>query len=139
MMSWRPELSAISDIATNIFAVFILVLVIMLDLSRGPLTATPPPAAAERIEATQDLVAIERSPVRPEEMVEMLRSRTADDALIIDLFENRIEIAAAGRPPLLLDARRDGAGAMLARTEAFLRGRPPAMPARLYVFSNRWY
>jgi hypothetical protein len=140
MMNWRPELAAISDISTNIFAVFILILVIMLDLSRGPTPSGGTAATPTQVDAARDLRIVERAPLRAGEMVEMLRGHGGRDTVTVDLFDSRIEIAAAGgRPAIVLDARRDGGRAMLERFEELLRGRPAGMPARLYVFSNRWY
>lgn len=137
MMSWRPDLSAMSDIATNIFAVFILILVIMLDLGRGQLRQAPPEPVP--IDAVRDLVTVERQPLRADDMIEMLRIRGRDDVPAIDLFESRVEVRLGRRPPVVLDARRDGGAAVLARLDDLLGRDLVTPPARLFVFSNRWY
>lgn len=139
MTETRSDLAVIADIAANIFAVFLLMLIILLDLSRGslrPAEGGPVPA----IDVTRDLHAIERAPVPAGELVEMLRTRNRGETAVIDLFESRIEVRPAGAGPVtVLDGRRDGERRMLDQFEAMVRGRTLGGSAHLFVFSNRWY
>jgi hypothetical protein len=133
----RIDSSVISDVSANIFAVFILILVILLANARPP---PPAQSAPSSIDATRDLHAVERAPVRAGDMVEMLRGHAGSGVINIDLFDGRIEIAgAAGAAPLVLDVRRDGGRAMLDRLDGILRGEGGSTPVRLFVFSNRRY
>ena len=119
MMPWSG-LSVISDVAANIFAAFVLILIILLGLSRAhmPSGGVDTPAAA--IEATRDLRTVERTPLRAGEMVEMLRRERGGRVLLIDLFESRIEVAAPGAgTPIEFDTRRGSARLALARAYPF--------------------
>lgn len=87
MIDWKQDLAILSDLSANIFAVFILVLIMLL---------LQPPQADDRpqppvIEATSDLAIVERAPLPAAFVIVHLFDRRASaEGVSIDLFADRL-------------------------------------------------
>ena len=130
MNPYRADITVVTDISANIFAVFILILIILL-VARDQTPAVPAAAPAV-IDVATDLAAVDRAPLDPAAMVDLLyERRIAAPATKIDLFDDRIEIVA---------------GTVTRRISLAAAATPqmiPALPANaavgLYVFGHRGY
>jgi hypothetical protein len=131
-MNGRMQMTVLSDLSANIFAVCLLVLLILLAEA-----ANRPPAASltgEQVEVSSDLVAVERRPLSGGEMVaELYDRRLATPAFAIDLRAGGVTLVSGGAERALPLA---GLRPTLA---TLLRQVPPDMPVRLYVFSPQAY
>jgi hypothetical protein len=128
-----PAISVVTDISANIFAVFIVILIVLLAL---PHDEAPPAAPSKPIDVLLDLVSVTKTPLAPGDLVDLLFSRRrAADAIGIDLFDDRIVVTRPGEPPdefsLPLGDRSDVVTAEIATM--------PTRPIGLYVFDHRGY
>jgi hypothetical protein len=130
MNPYRADITVVTDISANIFAVFILILIILL-VAREQ-TPTVPTEAPAVIDVATDLAAVDRAPLDPAAMVDLLyERRTAARSAKIDLFDDRIEVVTD------TVSRRISLAAPVAPQMM------PALPADaavgLYVFGHRGY
>jgi hypothetical protein len=125
----RPEITVVTDISANIFAVFILILIILL-VARNQ--AAPARPEAPTVVDASEFAVVERAPLSPAAMVELLYERRASSpATKIDLFDDRIEVTAG-------PATRRISLAGPVRPEML----PPLSPDAaigVYVFGHRGY
>jgi len=127
MMPDRPDITVVTDISANIFAVFILILIILVARGQTSVPQVPPTV----IDVDDDLASVERTLLRPAALVELFYDRrTAADVTAIDLFDDRIEITIGHA------TQRVTAAAM---HEMLHRPPASATPIGLYVFGPRWY
>ncbi len=132
MSDEQPQISVVTDISANIFAVFIIILIVLL---AAPHDAPPPPAPAEPIEVKRDLAAVTRTPLDAGGLVSLLfEQRSSSASLKVDLFADRIDVAAPGQPPLTLPLPLDERAVAAVKPLA-TAGRPIG----LYVFDHRGY
>jgi len=126
----RPDITVVTDISANIFAVFLLILILLLALRER----TPPPPPPAALDVATDLDSVERAPLRPAEMVDLLYARrNAAAGISIDLLADRIVIVTRGRTEQLSGARE------ITDRLRRLSVTGGAEPVGLYVFSHRWY
>jgi hypothetical protein len=127
----QPAVSVITDISANIFAVFIVILILLL---AAPHTVPVRPPAPPPIDVTHDLASTSRTPLTP---AQLLFERTrAGHAISIDLLPGRVVLVSPGLPPEsyalpLADRSRQ---ALADRLNA-----SPAAPVGFYVFDHTGY
>jgi hypothetical protein len=131
MISWRMELTVLTDLSASMLASCFLILLVFLGLAQErDRRATAPQENA--IEASEALRIVRQQPLTSAGMVELLRSHGRENAGPgIDLFDDRIEVSVAGGARRLVFAP--------AQMEQFAETLPRGAPVRLYVFSNALY
>lgn len=104
MIGARILLTVAADLSANIFAAFLLVMIVVLALS-GDGAA---PAVPARLDAERDLRTLQRAPLGPAGLVAALGARRPrSGTVLVDLFADRVALrSAAGRTTVL----RDGLG-----------------------------
>jgi hypothetical protein len=126
------NVSILTDISANIFALLILFLIIMLAARESapvPRTDTP-----EIIDVEKDLAGVERSPLGGDELFDLLyQRREASTTTRIDLLGQSIDIVSPGQTEHFGSV--EFAAARLRQLAAASRG----APAGVYVFSHRFY
>ena len=134
MIDWKEDLAILSDLSANIFAVFILVLIML--LQQPPQAGDRPPAPSV-IEATADLAIVERPPLPAGSVIAHLHDRRASaEGISIDLFADRVAVVLGGAE-ILLPASSDPT--MAPRLASLVQPPPVRAPVRLYVFDHRNY
>lgn len=136
MIGDRVGMTVAADLSANVFAAFLLILIVLLARSGTPEPATRPAP----IEASRDLDTRTHRPEAPAGLVELLRLRgPAAPGLTVDLHAERIEIGLPGRRTrtVLALAGIDRASAAARIAAATLLAEPGAV--RLYVFDAAWY
>jgi hypothetical protein len=128
----RPDITVVTDISANIFAVFILILIILLAARQQAPGSQP--ALPSQIDIQSDLVSVDRSPLSPAAMVDLLYDRrNASPTIKIDAFDDRIDFVQNGSTRQVPLSSVPGA-----RPQA-LPTLPPSATVGLYVFSHRGY
>lgn len=131
MISWRMDLTVLTDLSASMFAACFIILLVFLNLAQERSEHMAP--STETIEATEALLVHRQAVLRPAERVEMLRLHrgTASD-VGIDVFDNRIEVWRGGEAvPLVLDPQ--------VIEDRLALALPRGGTVRLYVFSNTLY
>ncbi|PDT90814.1 hypothetical protein CO669_07510 [Bradyrhizobium sp. Y36] len=131
MRSAPAGISALTDIAANLFALMLLVLILLLGARSGsPSSSAQAPAT---IDVESDLVSVARAPLGSEELFDLLFERRQDSGSIrIDLLSQGLVVTSQGKTERFGVA--DSAGPHLARLIAARK-----TPIGLYVFSPRFY
>jgi hypothetical protein len=120
------DISVITDIAANTFAVFLLILLLLLAVRLDPPDAQVNKTALD-VEA--DLASVERKPLRPEDIVDMLYDRrSAARGTRVDLFDDRVEVLDPSGQRQITAGAPDLKGAIAV-----------GAPVSLYVFDHRSY
>jgi hypothetical protein len=129
-MSVSHNISAMTDISANIFALLILILLIMLAAREN--------APAPRIEGQQvidlekDLAGVERAPLSSEELIELLyERRERASSTKIDLLEQEIVISFGGKTERF--------GTTEIAVSRLRQSASVGSPVGVYVFSHRFY
>ncbi len=124
-------ISALTDIAANLFALMLLVLILVLGARSGSPSSSE--QVPEPIDVESDLVSIARAPLGSEELFDLLYERRNDSGSIrIDLLNQGIVVTAQGKAERF--GLADNAAPRLARLIASRN-----TPIGLYVFSPRFY
>ncbi|MGL9618592.1 hypothetical protein QRQ56_11355 [Bradyrhizobium sp. U531] len=124
-------ISAVTDIAANLFALMLLVLILLLGARSG--SSSPSEQVPEPIDVESDLVSVARAPLASEDLVDLLFERRRDsDSIRIDLLNQGIVVSARGKAERF--GLADNAMPHLAR---LINSRKT--PIGLYVFSPRFY
>ncbi|WAJ30496.1 hypothetical protein [Antarcticirhabdus aurantiaca] len=131
MTGWRFDLAVFTDLSASLFAACFMILLIFLHLAQETDAARSPPRA---IEARTAYRLIDRTPLAPAAMLDLLRRHRGDPGGVsIDLFADRIEILGpGGAAPAVVAPEAVGT---LARERLGGIG----SEARLYVLSPRLY
>ena len=134
MIDWKQDLAILSDLSANIFAVFILVLIMLL---LQPPQADDRPQPSPVIEATSDLAIVERAPLPAASVIVHLfdRRASAEGESIDQLADLHNEVHNSEEVML----RIAGDQPVAQRLGAILKASPATAPVRLYVFDNRKY
>ncbi|QOZ76327.1 hypothetical protein XH83_13245 [Bradyrhizobium sp. CCBAU 53351] len=131
MKSAPAGLSALTDIAANLFALLLLVLILLLGARPG--SPGSPATALSPIDVENDLVSVDRTPLGSEDLFDLLYERRQDsDSIRIDLLNQGIVVTSQGRTARL--GLADDVTPRLARLIA-----PRKVSIGLYVFSPRFY
>jgi hypothetical protein len=130
VISVSHNISAMTDISANIFALLILILIIMLAAHEN----SPAPGAEglQIIDLEKDVAGVERSPLSSEELIELLyerRERTSSTK--IDLLEQEIVISFGGKTEHF--GTTENAVSRLRQIASV------GSPVGVYVFSHRFY
>jgi hypothetical protein len=130
VISVSHNISAMTDISANIFALLILILIIMLAAREN----TPAPVAEglQIVDLEKDVAGVERSPLSSEELIELLyerRERTSSTK--IDLLEQEIVISFGGKTEHF--GTTENAVSRLRQIASV------GSPVGVYVFSHRFY
>jgi hypothetical protein len=129
-----PGFSVLSDISANMFAAFVLVL--LLAAAFADSAAPKPGASAPGADSIEKLELTSRTASAPSVMVQILFDRRPwAPGVSIDLMRSRLTVTAPPHASVSANVDRDSAATTLA---AILDGFPPSR-ARLYVFSNELY
>jgi hypothetical protein len=90
------NISAMTDISANIFALLILILIIMLAAREN--SPTPRVQGPQVIDVEKDVAGVERSPLSSEELIELLyERRERASSTKIDLLEQEIVVSFGGK------------------------------------------
>jgi hypothetical protein len=126
------NVSILTDISANIFALLILFLIIMLaarESAPAPHADTP-----EVIDVEKDLAGVERSPLSGDELFDLLyQRREASATTRIDLLGQAIDVVSAGQ------TEHFGSVELAAPRLRQLAAASGGAPAGVYVFSHRFY
>lgn len=131
MDSAPHNISAITDISANIFAVLILILVAVVAVrERSPLhDATP-----QEIDVVKDVASIERSPLGSDQLFDLLYERgNGVPSIKIDLFDDRIDAVVGTKTE-----RFDSVEKAVLRIAQFVAA-SDRLPVAVYVFDHRFY
>jgi hypothetical protein len=132
MRSASPSITVVTDIAANIFAVLLLVLIIL--LAAGEQEGQRQPREAPAIEIGDYFTTVERTPLSGSGMVDLLYNRAnASSAIKIDLFDDGIEVLSKDKSDWIASEGEIGLR-LKPHVEAALEA-----PVALYVFGHRWY
>ena len=132
MTSAPQNVSILTDISANIFALLILFLIIMLAARES--APAPRAAAPEIIDVEKDLAGVERSPLSGDELFDLLyQRRDASAATRIDLLGQSVDIVAAGQTEHFSSVE------LAAPRLKLLAAASDSAPAGVYVFSHRFY
>jgi len=89
------NISALTDISANIFALLIFILIIMI-AAKGPAPASRTDAP-QTIDVEKDIVGVERAPLGSDELFDLLYERSKGTTSVkIDLFEREINVVFDG-------------------------------------------
>ncbi len=126
------DISVITDIAANTFAVFLLILLLLLAAQVDPASSPTDGRATETVlDVDGDLASVLRTPLRPEDIIDTLYDRgSAARGTRIDLFDDRVEIVSGN------GIRQITAGGPAATTSI---AAAMEVPISLYVFDHRFY
>lgn len=125
------NVSALTDISANIFALLIFILIIMI-AAKGPAPASRTDAP-QTIDVEKDIVGVERAPLGSDELFDLLYERSKGTTSVkIDLFEREINVVFDG-----------GTERFASIESAVLRLRQIVAAARrpigIYVFGHHFY
>lgn len=131
MNSTPQNISAITDISANIFAVLILILIAIVAVrERAPLQDVTP----RELDLEKDVASVERAPLGSDELFDLLyERRDGAPSIKIDLFDARIDAVIGGK------AERFESGEKAAVRFRQLATVPSRPSVALYVFDNRFY
>ncbi|GMO22153.1 hypothetical protein [Bradyrhizobium sp. TM233] len=131
MRSPPVGISALTDIAANLFALMLLVLILLLGVRSGsPTSATSTPSP---VDVENDLVSVVHTPLGSEDLFDLLFERRQEsDSIRIDLLNQGIVVTSHGQTERL--GLADHLAQHLARLVASRN-----VPIGLYVFSPRFY
>jgi hypothetical protein len=126
LSSLYRDISAVTDISANIFALLILILIIML-------AARENSAAPQAVDVEIDTIGSERAPLGSDELFDLLyERRTSALSTKIDLFAYGIDVISAGKTQHFTSVE-----GVLARLNE--SARYTGVPVGVYVFSHRFY
>jgi hypothetical protein len=130
--STPQNVSILTDISANIFALLILFLIILLAARES--SPAPRPEAPRVVDIEKEFASVERSPLSGDELVDLLYERR-EGALTtgIDLLDQSIDVVSAGRTERFSSLENAASGL---RQLAAASNRAPA---GVYVFSHRFY
>lgn len=124
-------ISVITDIAANMFAVFLLIFLLLLAVRVDPAFAPATSRSETPLDVEKDLASVLRTPLRPEDMVDMLYERRgATPGTRIDLFADRVEMQTA-------DATKQFTTGTFMPAASWAAAMHP--PISVYVFDHRYY
>lgn len=127
-----PNITIVTDISANIFALLILILIILLT-AREQAPSSPAQMPGD-LKLENHFAVIERTPLSGSEMVDLLYSRrTASNAIKVDLFDDGIEVLAGNKSERIATTEE-----IDERLKSLAKAAPEA-PFAIYVFSHRWY
>lgn len=130
MISVSHNISAMTDISANIFALLILILLIMLAGREN--SPAPRTQGLQVIDLEKDVAGVERSPLASDELIDLLyERRERASSTKIDLLEREIVISFAGKTQSF-----DNAGDAVSRLRQI---GSVGSPVGVYVFSHRFY
>jgi hypothetical protein len=130
--STPQNVSILTDISANIFALLILFLIIMLAARES--SPSPRTEAPEVIDLEKEFASVERSPLSGDELVDLLYERRAGAATTaIDLLEQSIDVVSGGKTEHF--SSLENAAPRLRQLAAASN----RLPAGVYVFSHRFY
>lgn len=131
MIGARIMLTVAADLSANIFAAFLLVMIVVLAMPGRPDGATVPAT----LDVERDLRSVARSPLGPADLIAALAARRpGSGAVLVDLLSDRIVLRSASGAASSLDVRTTAApdlGRLLAAT--------PGAPVFVYVFDATPY
>jgi hypothetical protein len=124
------NISAMTDISANIFALLILILIIMLAARES--SPAPRPEGLQIIDLEKDIASVERSPLSSEELIELLyERRERASSTKIDLLEQEIVVSFGGKT--------EHFGTIENAVSRLRQIASVGSPAGVYVFSHRFY
>jgi hypothetical protein len=124
------NISAMTDISANIFALLILILIIMLAAREN--SAAPRADALQVIDLEKDVASVERSSLSSDELIELLyERRERASSTKIDLLEQEIAISFGGKTEHF--GKAENAISRLRQIGSV------GSPVGVYVFSHRFY
>jgi hypothetical protein len=123
------NISAVTDISANIFALLIFILIIMLAAQEhAPAVRSD---AAPAVDIEKDLAGIERAPLSSDELFDLLYDRGEGVASVkIDLFDRGIDVIFGGRTEHFISVEN---------AVPMLRQAGTRLPVGIYVFGHRFY
>ena len=129
-MSVSHNISAMTDISANIFALLILILIIMLAAREN--SPAPGAEALQIIDLEKDVAGVERAPLSSEELIDLLyERRERASSTKIDLLEQEIVISFGGKTEHF--GTTENAVSRLRQIGSV------GSPVGVYVFSHRFY
>jgi hypothetical protein len=124
------NISAITDISANIFALLIFILIMMLAAQERPVVRSD---AGVVVDVEKELAGMERSPLGSDELFDLLYDRGEGTASVkIDLFDQGIDVTVDGRTEHFNSV--DSAVPRLRQIAASTH-----LPVGIYVFSHQFY
>ena len=131
MISVSHNISAMTDISANIFALLILILIIMLAAREN--SSAPGARTLQVVDLEKDLASVERAPLGSDDLIELLYERRERASSIkIDLLEREIVISFAGKTEHF--GKGENAVSRLKQIAS-----ASVSPVGVYVFSHRFY
>jgi hypothetical protein len=129
-MSVSHNISAMTDISANIFALLILILLIMLAAHEN--APAPGTEGLQIIDLEKDVAGVERAPLSSEELIELLyERRERASSTKIDLLEQEIVISFGGKTERF--------GTTEIAVSRLRQIASVGSPVDVYVFSHRFY